>query len=66
MDSKEQCSCIGDYELILDNVRYVIDLTDLDHQIKYGVVGGSLLSALENEDKQVVKEIYTIIANYMN
>lgn len=60
------CDCIGDYQLTLDNIRYVIDITDENHQIKYGVLGGELTEAIENEDKDVVREIYEIIGQYYN
>lgn len=62
-----QCMCIGHDELILDNVGYIIDLTDVDHQIKYCEVGKeSYYCAIENENKDIVQEIYDIVEKYVD
>lgn len=58
-----QCECIGDYKLVLDDVIYIIDINDVEHQIKYGIDDGDILGAIENENKQVVAEVYEIIVN---
>lgn len=61
----EPCDCPGAYELILDNVRYVVDIKDKNHQIQYGKTNGVLTGAMENEDKDVVKTIYRIIEKWI-
>ena len=62
-----QCMCIGHDELILDNVGYIIDLTDVDHQIKYCEVGKeSSYCAIENENKEIVQEVYDIVGKYVD
>lgn len=61
------CLCIGSAELILDNVGYIIDLTDTEHQIKYCEVGKEGKQyALENENKNVVQEVYDIVEKYVD
>lgn len=61
----EPCDCLGTYELILDNVRYVVDIKDKKHQIQYGKSNGPLTAAMENEDKDVVKAIYRIVEKWV-
>ena len=60
------CQCIGETELILDNILYIIDLTDLNHQIKYGLPDSDLLHGFKNENKEVVQEIYDIVGTYLD
>lgn len=35
------CECIGNHEITIDNIRYVIDITDMTHEVKYGLADGS-------------------------
>lgn len=59
------CQCIGDYVLVLDNIRYIVDISSVDHQIKYGNADGysSYSCAIINDDKEIVSEVYKIVEN---
>ena len=59
-EEEERCECIGEYELILDNISYLIDITDVGHQIKVNKIG------ITNKDKTVVQDVYDIVGNYMD
>lgn len=50
------CECLGEYEIVLDNVRYVIE-TD---EIKYGMAGKSASYAISGPD-EIMQEIFQII-----
>lgn len=55
----------GQYELILDNVLYIINTVGVEHQIKYSAVDNYRTYGFENDDKEVVQEIYDIVEKYI-
>ena len=59
------CQCIGKYELILDNIGYMIDLTDVEHQIKVCQIGDNRYIAIEQDDEEIVREVYEIVEKYV-
>lgn len=64
---KQTSSCfgLGKYELVLDNVLYIIDTSSVDCQVKYTAVDDYLTYGFENDNKEVVQEIYDIVEKYI-
>lgn len=60
----DACDCIGAYKVALDGVQYMVDRMDENHPIHFSKPDVSTNKAMENEDKNVVKEVYKIIEKW--
>lgn len=64
-EQASSCFGIGKYELVLDNVLYIIDTSNVDTQVKYTAVDDYLTYGFENDNKEVVQEVYDILEKYI-
>ena len=58
------CECIGECQIILDGMRYIIDWNDLTHQVKYEALYGGVRGAVASEDADILNKLSMMLWNY--
>lgn len=58
------CECIGECQLFLDGVRYIIDWDDLTHQVKYEALYGGVSGAAVTKDADTLNELGMMLLNF--